>query len=259
MPGYNGIELIRRIRLIPRYENTPILLISGHADDTDVIEARAAGVDDYIAKPFSVRDLDSKIQEVARKSKKSPRKKPAATAEEDMLPPAPAVFDKICKLAADPDSDIREWGQVIKMDPALSAISLRHVRAPSYGFREEVTDVERAVILLGKDHVKQLVSAATLQKLATELDETTFSIKAFWLHSVAVAYAAHILALPTDPAKRTKAQEREFTALGFSEFDLDALRRIDLTVKLKLDDHALPFTAGLLHDVGKLLVASYQP
>ena len=129
LPGYNGIELIRRIRLIPRYERTPILLISGHADDTDVIEARAGGVDDYIAKPFSVWDLDSKIQEVVRKSKKSPRKKPAATAEEDMLPPAPAVFDKIRKLAADPDSDIREWGQVIKMGSGPQC----HIFAPRTG------------------------------------------------------------------------------------------------------------------------------
>ena len=259
LPGYSGIELSRRIRHIPRYERTPILLISGRAEDSDVKEARAAGVDDYIAKPFSVSDLHAKIQEViANAAKPSPRRKPAET-EEDMLPPAPAVFDKIRKLAADPDSEIREWAQVIRMDPALGAIALRHVRSPSYGFRERVTDVERAVVLLGKGHVEQLVSAATLQQLSTSVGESSFSLRAFWLHSVSVAYASHILALPADRATRTKAQEREFAQLGISDFDLEALKRIDLSTKLKLDDPALPFTAGLLHDIGKLLVASYQP
>jgi CheY-like chemotaxis protein len=52
MPGLDGLELCQRVRALPRYQQTPIIFVTGHADFLNQADATHSGVSDVIAKPF---------------------------------------------------------------------------------------------------------------------------------------------------------------------------------------------------------------
>ncbi len=62
MPQMDGIELCQRIRSIPAYRNTPIIMLTAKTDKVSVERAFIAGANDYIAKPFDVKEISSRVQ-----------------------------------------------------------------------------------------------------------------------------------------------------------------------------------------------------
>lgn len=63
MPRMSGIDFVKNVRSQPPSKNsfTNIIMVTGNAEISQVIEARDVGVNDYIVKPFTVRDLCNKI------------------------------------------------------------------------------------------------------------------------------------------------------------------------------------------------------
>jgi DNA-binding response OmpR family regulator len=61
LPGMNGLEVCRRLRREPLTEHTPILMVTAKNSEADFARALAAGVDDYITKPFSIRNVIERI------------------------------------------------------------------------------------------------------------------------------------------------------------------------------------------------------
>lgn len=57
MPNMNGIELTRRLRSLPGFAKTPILLLTTESDPARKAEGRAAGATGWIVKPFSQEQL----------------------------------------------------------------------------------------------------------------------------------------------------------------------------------------------------------
>lgn len=66
MPEVNGIEFTRTVRRLPHYEKcaVPIIMVTGKATIEDVKTARDAGVNEYLAKPFSINMLCDKVKSV---------------------------------------------------------------------------------------------------------------------------------------------------------------------------------------------------
>ena len=62
MPEINGFELCRRIRDDNGYQNIPIIAYSGLSENEN--EARQAGADDYIQKPFKPAELYEKVEQL---------------------------------------------------------------------------------------------------------------------------------------------------------------------------------------------------
>ena len=62
LPEIDGYEATRRIRAIPELAKVPIIAVTSYALSGDDAKARAAGCDDYVAKPFSPRQLLAKIR-----------------------------------------------------------------------------------------------------------------------------------------------------------------------------------------------------
>ena len=61
LPEMNGLEICRRLRKEPATERTPIIMLTAKSAESDFLNARHAGVDDYITKPFSVQDVLERI------------------------------------------------------------------------------------------------------------------------------------------------------------------------------------------------------
>ncbi|HEU5086952.1 MAG TPA: response regulator transcription factor, partial [Roseiflexaceae bacterium] len=64
MPGMDGFETLRRLRT---FSQMPVLILTARADEDDRIKGLELGADDYISKPFSHRELVSRIRAVLRR------------------------------------------------------------------------------------------------------------------------------------------------------------------------------------------------
>jgi len=123
MPGMDGIEVCRRIR---QKSTIPVLMLTARGDETDRVVGLEIGADDYVAKPFSPRELVARIKAVLR------RARPEVTGERivagDIVIDVPGrtvtknsesieltglEFDLLCALARRP-------GRVVARDALLS-------------------------------------------------------------------------------------------------------------------------------------------
>ena len=68
MPKMSGIDVCRALRDDPATARIPVILLTANAQEADVERGFAAGVDDYIAKPFSPREMLGRIQAVLARS-----------------------------------------------------------------------------------------------------------------------------------------------------------------------------------------------
>jgi two-component system phosphate regulon response regulator PhoB len=62
MPGMTGLEVCRELRKDPATADVPVIILTARAQQADVTAGFAAGANDYIAKPFSPRDLAMRIK-----------------------------------------------------------------------------------------------------------------------------------------------------------------------------------------------------
>ncbi len=70
MPGMGGVETCRRVRR--EYPQLPILVVTVRDSEEDKVEALEAGADDYITKPFQMRELVARIRAAIRRSRTPP-------------------------------------------------------------------------------------------------------------------------------------------------------------------------------------------
>ncbi|HXD33628.1 MAG TPA: response regulator transcription factor [Pyrinomonadaceae bacterium] len=81
LPGMSGTELCRRLRREPQTRRTPILMLTAKSSESDRVAGLDLGADDYITKPFSVRELMARVRAVLRRTDEGGAK----TYEDDML------------------------------------------------------------------------------------------------------------------------------------------------------------------------------
>ena len=67
LPGMSGIQYARRLRSIERTRDLPIIMLTARSEEHDKIAGLEAGADDYLAKPFSPRELLARIKAVLRR------------------------------------------------------------------------------------------------------------------------------------------------------------------------------------------------
>ena len=68
LPGMSGIELCRRLRREPTTERMPLIMLTAKAAETEKIEGLEIGADDYITKPFSVKEVVARVRAVLRRA-----------------------------------------------------------------------------------------------------------------------------------------------------------------------------------------------
>ncbi len=68
LPDMSGLELVRSLKRDPQHEDLAIIMLTARADEQDKVRGLDSGADDYITKPFSSRELISRIQAVLRRA-----------------------------------------------------------------------------------------------------------------------------------------------------------------------------------------------
>jgi two-component system chemotaxis response regulator CheY len=64
MPNMNGLELVKKVRSQPEFEDIPIIMVTTEGGKAEVITALKAGVNNYIVKPFTPQVLKEKLEAV---------------------------------------------------------------------------------------------------------------------------------------------------------------------------------------------------
>ncbi|CAL9445645.1 response regulator transcription factor [Streptomyces sp. enrichment culture] len=88
LPDMDGIDVCRGIRQV---SDVPILILSARGEEADRVLGLELGADDYLAKPFSVRELVARVRAVTRRTQRTSQAFPEAPAAPDpAVAPAPA-------------------------------------------------------------------------------------------------------------------------------------------------------------------------
>ena len=68
LPGKTGVEVVREMRAEQQFSRTPIMMVTGLAGEDDKVLALDIGADDYLTKPFSMKELSARIKALARRA-----------------------------------------------------------------------------------------------------------------------------------------------------------------------------------------------
>lgn len=71
MPGLDGIQLLHRIRNNDKFKNIPLIMLTAKSEEMDIVMALELGADDYISKPFGVKELPARVRAVLRRQNKA--------------------------------------------------------------------------------------------------------------------------------------------------------------------------------------------
>lgn len=139
------------------------------------------------------------------------------------LPPFPMVAQRALVLLNKPEVSIQELVEVVKFDPAVTANILRISNSAYFGLRREIHSLHQALLLLGTQELLKIIIASGATRLFSAPTPGYFTERrGLWRHSVSVALMVDVLS-------------RE----------------------LSLPDQATGFTAGLMHDIGKVVLSLY--
>jgi HD-like signal output (HDOD) protein len=224
MPRMNGAELLAEV--MKRHPMTVRLILSGYADK-DLILKCVGSTHQYLAKPCDAESLKATITR-ASNLEDSLRNGPLKTlvCQMNHLPSIPSLYMQVVEKASRSDASIQEIGGIIGRDIGMTAQILKLTNSAFFGLSRQFSCAEEAVGYLGLDTIKSLVLSIHAFSQFDKAETGALKIESLWNHSTQVASSAkRISQLEGQEAKATEEA----------------------------------FTAGLLHDIGKLVLAVNLP
>lgn len=107
----------------------------------------------------------------------------------------PNVVTELLRMIADDRSTMKDFEDVIKMDPTLVARLLRLVNSAFYSLAQPITSISRAVAFLGMRNLRSITVTDALRNIFRERDNKgIFSRKRLWLHCVVVGTCGKLIA-----------------------------------------------------------------
>ncbi|HBA64691.1 MAG TPA: phosphohydrolase [Methylococcaceae bacterium] len=136
----------------------------------------------------------------------------------------PDVALRVNELLSSDQASNDQLEEIILHDPALTAQLLKLVNSAYYGFPGKVDTVSRAISMIGRQELRNIVIATSVASTFQDIPEDLVDMETFWYHSITCGVLARLL------AEQCKRKERE-------RF----------------------FIAGLLNSIGKLILFSQFP
>lgn len=70
LPGKDGLTVLKEVR--ERFPGLPVIMLTARSEDIDIVVGLEMGADDYVSKPFSMRELEARIKAVSRRTSMNP-------------------------------------------------------------------------------------------------------------------------------------------------------------------------------------------
>jgi HD-like signal output (HDOD) protein/CheY-like chemotaxis protein len=224
MPRMNGAQLLQEV--MRRNPKTIRLILSGFSD-AEVIMRCVGGTHQFISKPC---DGDT-LRRVVRRALDMD----AWVNNEDLkalvsrlpsLPSLPSLYFEILRELESPSGSLDRMGEIIGRDAAMTAKILHLVNSAFFGLQRELSDPTEAVMQLGLETIRSLVLGIHVFSEMKTTGKAAMLSQELWNHCLATAIRAKSIA-------KTERLDRELVETSF--------------------------TAGLLHDVGRLVLLANLP
>jgi putative nucleotidyltransferase with HDIG domain len=222
MPGADGGDLLACVRDL--YPDAIRLLVCSQAEHTEMLRCLGPA-HQYLAKPVDpvlFRDSIARAGLLGKRLSKPGLK--ALVSQISTLPSLPAVFVQLMDELRNPNASVQRVADLISHDVAMTAKVLQLVNSSFFGLTVHVKDVHHAAALLGLNALKPLVLSAGVFRQLEESRVPAALAEQVLEHSLAVGCLAKRLA--------------DAEGLDHDEADNAML-------------------AGILHDIGKLVLADY--
>lgn len=145
---------------------------------------------------------------------------------ESSLPASSVIVAKVINTIISKSSSAKDLADIITHDPPLSAKLLKTANSAYYGSAAKITTIQRAIVVLGFDTIRDLVTTITLIDNINnkETESKEIDRMGLWYHSVGTAKACRLIA-----------------------------------EKTRIEQPDVAYIVGLLHDIGKILLALSFP
>lgn len=115
LPDMNGFELFRRLQALPGGNQVPMLFLTARSDEIDRVVGLELGADDYIAKPFSPRELVARVRTILRRSARPAVATPNVLAPTPATSATPATLPPTLWLLDEERHQIRFYGRALEL------------------------------------------------------------------------------------------------------------------------------------------------
>ena len=225
MSGMTGTELLRQV--IERYPSTARIVLSGSIDES-LARQTVRLAHQYLCKPTDAEALKRAVSTACKLPEMINNERVRqAVARCATLPSPPENYLRLVRVLDSENADARQVAQIVSHDPAMSMKILQLVNSSFFGIGRRISSIEQTVTLLGFLRIRALVLTQHIfEKYSPSEYIPGFSIVGLWEHSLSVAELA---------------------------------RQISTAEGQKGDRPDQAYTAGLLHDIGMLVLASQYP
>ena len=224
MPEMNGRELLLEVK--KRHPQSVRFILSGYADSASVMKVTGIA-HQYLAKPCNAVALKTAIERATNLRRLVEDKGLARrVGAVESLPSLPESYRQIVECLQSPDPELADVARIISADISMTTMVLKLANSAFFGARQLFRTADRAVSFLGLETIAGLVLANSIFNDFSAAERSGLNVEQLWHHSLQ-------------------------TGTG-----LKALARYE---KWSPEDVDEAFLAGVLHDVGKLVLATQLP
>lgn len=223
MPNMDGADLLRKVQ---EYDpGITRIVLSGQTDQEGALRSSGTA-HQFLAKPCDADTLREAVLRACRlrdllKNETIQR----VVAGLDALPSLPEIYQELRAEMESEEMSLERVGEIVGKDIALTAKLLQLVNSAFFGLPRHIENIGQAVNFLGADTIRSL-TLSTAAFRCFEGDSKALQLDSLWSHSLGVGTAARAIA--------TKESQDRVIA-----------------------DEAMQ--AGMLHDIGKLIIATGVP
>ena len=224
MGGMNGFELMEQIALCS--PSTVRIVLTGHSDEKVSYQSIKV-VHQFLSKPLKTEQMVAVIEKSLkyREIVSNPYLKDIVNGL-TLIPSLPGIYEEISLALDDEETTFQEIGEIVEKDIGLTVSLLKIANSAFFGISREVSNAVDATMYLGTDVVKNLL---LFMSVFSKLDQDLLNdmeLGYLWDHSLVVAKISKDIA----------------THVGFDKAKVEAC-----------------YTAALLHDLGRLILAMNFP
>ncbi len=224
MDGMTGIELLNTV--LKLYPQTSRIIISGVADQAEAAEALES-THQFLVKPVELNTLRAVLVRLAGLDDfLNDEKLKTLIGRLRVLPSFPLLYLEIMKAIETPDMPLQTIDALIIKDPGLTAKILQIVNSAAMGLQAKISDPLEAVQQLGLNTVRSLALSAHVFASFTPSQRINFPMDALWAHLMRCGNTARAI---------MRAEDADLAHVEAA------------------------YTAGILHDIGKLMLADSLP